>query len=143
MDLGVLFEPHPLFVATLLDKLPGRSTRKAKAGAIMFAVVVGFVLALIFLGLPLAIIALFIVSNLDRSANWQALRDTIARLKVDYTWRQFNRQTVEALRRLHCIPRQRGHRSDSSGNLANLVAIRRVSARVSKLAAARRPDSSS
>jgi hypothetical protein len=61
----------------------------------MFAVVVGFVLALIFLGLPLAIIALFIVSNLDRSANWQALRDTIVRLKVDYTSRQFDRQTVE------------------------------------------------
>jgi hypothetical protein len=50
----------------------------------MFALVVGIVLALIFLGLPLAIIALFIVSNLDRSANWQALRDTITRLKVDY-----------------------------------------------------------
>jgi hypothetical protein len=109
----------------------------------MFAVIVGIVLALIFLGLPLAIIALFIVSNLDRSANWQALRDTIACLKVDYTSRHFNHQTVEALRRLHCIPRQRGHRSDSSGKLANLVAIRRVSARVSKLAAARRPGSSS
>jgi hypothetical protein len=129
MDLGVPFERHPLFVATLVDKLPGWSARKAEAeaeggaGAIMFAVVVGIVLALIFLGLPLAIIALFIASNLDRSAKWQALRDTIARLKVDYTSRQFNRQTLEALRRLHCIPRQRGHRSDSSGNLANLVAI--------------------
>src|ERR1700731_4144578 len=108
----------------------------------MFAVVVGIVLALIFLGLPLAIMALFIVSNLDRSANWRALRDTITRLKVDYTLRQGNRQTVEALQRVHCIARQRGHSSDSSGNLANLVAIRRVSARVSKLAAARRPGSS-
>jgi hypothetical protein len=107
----------------------------------MFAVVVGIVLALIFLGLPLAIIALFIVSNLDRSANWQALRDTIVRLKVDYTSRQFDRQTVEGLQRVHCIPRQLGHSSDSSGNLESLVAIRRLSA--GKLTAARRPGSSS
>jgi hypothetical protein len=56
-------EPHTIF---LLDKPPAPSARKVKSGIHMFATIVGGALALIFIGLPLAIIGLFIQSLLER-----------------------------------------------------------------------------
>ena len=56
-------QPHTIF---LLDKPPARSARKVKSGIHMFATIVGGALALVFIGLPLAIIGLFIQSLLER-----------------------------------------------------------------------------
>jgi hypothetical protein len=50
----------------LLDKVPGRSAEKEVGGYCMFAMVVGAGVALILIGLPLAIIGLFIMSIVDR-----------------------------------------------------------------------------
>jgi hypothetical protein len=50
----------------LLDNLPARSARKMKSGIHMFATIVGGALTLVFIGLPLAIIGLFIQSLLER-----------------------------------------------------------------------------
>jgi hypothetical protein len=50
----------------LLDKPPAQSARKSKSGIHMFATIVGGALALVFIGLPLAIIGLFIQSFLER-----------------------------------------------------------------------------
>jgi hypothetical protein len=56
-------KPHTIF---LLDNLPARSARKVKSGIHMFATIVGGALTLVFIGLPLAIIGLFIQSLLER-----------------------------------------------------------------------------
>ena len=50
----------------LLDKPPAPSARKVRSGIHMFATIVGGALALVFIGLPLAIIGLFIQSLLER-----------------------------------------------------------------------------
>jgi hypothetical protein len=50
---------HTIF---LLDKPPAQRARKVKSGIHMFATIVGGALALVFVGLPLAIIGLFIQS---------------------------------------------------------------------------------
>ena len=50
----------------LLDKVPGRSAEKEVGGYCMFAMVVGAGVALVLIGLPLAIIGLFIMSIVDR-----------------------------------------------------------------------------
>jgi hypothetical protein len=56
-------KPHTIF---LLDKRHAPSARKLKSGIHMFATIVGGALALVFIGLPLAIIGLFIQSLLER-----------------------------------------------------------------------------
>jgi len=60
----------------LLDKLPARRARKVKSGIHMFATIVGGALALVFIGLPLAIIGLFIQSLLERRDAKPAVADS-------------------------------------------------------------------
>jgi len=68
--------PHTIF---LLDKQPARSARKVKSGIHMFATIVGGALALVFIGLPLAIIGLFIQSLLERRNKRPAAGDVDSR----------------------------------------------------------------
>jgi hypothetical protein len=65
-------QPHTIIS---LDKPPARSARKVKSGIHMFATIVGGALALVFIGLPVAIIGLFVQSLLERSNARPAVSD--------------------------------------------------------------------
>jgi hypothetical protein len=66
---------------------------KSEGWSVMFAIVVGFVLALIFFGLPLGIIGLFILSILDQKSRGVKKCSAVC---VDFSksWRQQVRDSL-------------------------------------------------